>query len=171
VNWRNLFIAGLILALSPFLIRLDHAVFLYSLFGYGLCELSYIYKGRLSNWDYALIADLGLILIAGLSNFFILYNLFQYVFLALLFAEFSGSEKGSPERLISLPMLFVTGALFTLYFGGLLGVRGLSDMAVFIFYFSYFMAGAAVFFGSSMRKGHNTAHITHSIRPANRLRS
>jgi hypothetical protein len=96
---------------------------------------------------------------AGILNYFRFYILFQYIFLGLLFASFSGSRKDSPERLISLPMLFLTGALFPLYIGGLSGLRGLTDMAVFLFYFACFMAGAAVFFDGSIRSGHDSARL------------
>ncbi len=145
VNWKNLFIAGLILGLSPFYIRLDHSVFIYSLLGYGLCALSYLFKRRVSVLDYLIVMDLVLLFFAGFFNYFKLYVFFQYLFLALLFTSFTDTEKGLPARLLSFPMIFFSGALFTLYFGGLFGVRGLFDIANFLFYLSYFMAGAAVF--------------------------
>jgi len=147
VNWKNLFISGLVLGLSPLSMRVDHTLFLYALFGYGLCAFSYSFKRLSSYWDYLIIGDLALVLAAGILNYFSLYLFFQYLFLTLLFADFSETIRYASMHYISIMMLFLTGTLITLYFGGLFGQKGLTNLAVFLFYFLYFMAGAVIVIG------------------------
>ncbi len=148
MTWRNLFFTGLVLGLSPFFLPIGGYFFIYSLLGFGLCAVSYIFKRPLGGWDYAILAELAATMAAGLINFYPVFVFFEYLFFAFLFASFAISGKSQAARFISLPMLAVSGASIALYLGSLSGFNGLYDAVIFLYYFIYFMAGAAFLFAS-----------------------
>jgi len=86
VNWKGIFIAGLLLSASPFNLSIGEYSFFYSSLGFGLIALSYLFK-KMRLADYL---SLGLSLILIVSSVF---NVFEYYFtFQMLFYGFTGSD-------------------------------------------------------------------------------
>lgn len=94
MSWRLLFIIGIVLTLSPFHIKWNGFVFLYSLLGYGLIFVSYFYK-KIRKFDIIPMILIGCIIVTGILNLFYLAALFQlgfYLAVAVYFYLFVDNE-------------------------------------------------------------------------------
>jgi hypothetical protein len=79
VNWIKLFILGLLLALSPFQLKTEYYIFNYSLFGYGLMLIAYLFKKK--DWkDWIIFAVTAGTIVLGLLNVFTVFYLFIFAF-------------------------------------------------------------------------------------------
>ncbi len=144
MNWRNFFIAGLLLSLSPFYLKSESYFFHYSLLGFGLIGISYVYKKAVSKVDVVLITCLVFLVLSGLLNLFLLFNFFEYLFLLLFFINVLRLTDNDIVRWISFPVIGIMGVLFSFFAGSFFGLKGLADIAVFLFYFAYFMTGSVI---------------------------
>ncbi len=79
MNWKNLYIAGLLLSLSPFNIVVKNYTFPYSIFGYGMILLSFLYQ-KVSKKEAALIINLIFIILSVFFNSFFLLAILQALF-------------------------------------------------------------------------------------------
>jgi len=90
VNWKKIFLAGLILSLSPFNIFIRTGFFTvnfyYSVLGTGMLILSFFYKKRQTR-DYFIITLLLLAIITSLSSLPQSSNIFLFLFF-LFFTNF-----------------------------------------------------------------------------------
>jgi hypothetical protein len=79
VNWIKLFILGLLLAMSPFQLSTESYIFHYSLFGYGLILVAYLFKKK--DWkDWIIFASCAALTVFGFLDLFTIYYLFIFLF-------------------------------------------------------------------------------------------
>lgn len=134
MNWKNLFIAGLILSLSPLDFRFQTGssqyVLMYSTLGYGLLFLSLFLKNKKLG-DYGVIVLCGaMILAAFLNQFFVLFLLQAMFFLAVLTFYLWESEINW-VRQTSAVLSGILGVLTAIETGSILGfpLPYISDLA------------------------------------------
>lgn len=145
MSWKNLFITGFILTLSPFSFKAPGYVFLYSVLGYGLVLVSYLFKEKIKKEDYLFIFILVLIVFSGLLNVFLLYLFLPLVFFLFLFYNFYFSSKNELVRTLSFYMTGVSGLSIAVFLGGWITPGWLSDLSLFLYYFNWFMTLSAFF--------------------------
>lgn len=79
MNWKNIFIAGLILSLAPFYLHIGGYNLCYALLGLGMVLVSYLFK-NLKRRDIPVMVLLSAALMAGLLNLFIWQSFLQCLF-------------------------------------------------------------------------------------------
>jgi hypothetical protein len=145
MNWKTLFLLGLILAISPLHFKIQHYIFFYSVLGYGLMLFSFLLKEN-SKKDLVLINILLFILFTGLLNLFFWYSIFQTLFLIVFLWTFCLESKSRWAYRLSLALTGTAGFLMSLQLGSLILPVPLFLSAAAILFYICFIAGIVLFF-------------------------
>jgi hypothetical protein len=133
VNWKLIFLLGIILALSPFNLHAGSYLLMYSILGFGLITLSYLYK-EIDKKDVLVITSLALTLFTGIINLVFWYYFFQALFiLSIILSYFFNSSKKSISML-SVVIVGLIGAALPLQVGSALGLYYLPLFAALLHY-------------------------------------
>jgi hypothetical protein len=141
VNWKLIFFLGLILALSPFNLHAGNYLLLYSILGYGLIALSFIYK-QIETKDVLVITSLSLALFSGIIDLLFWYYFFQALFvLSVILSYFLNSNKKFIPFLSYITVCLI-GIALPLQVGGALGLYYLPFLATLLHYLYFALTGA-----------------------------
>jgi hypothetical protein len=124
MNWKNLFIAGLILSLSPLDFRFQNSssqyVLMYSILGYGLLFLSLFLKNKKPP-DYGVIIICGAIIVSALLNQFFLVFLLQTLFFLAILSFYLAESGINWVRQTSAVLSGILGIMTAIEIGTILG--------------------------------------------------
>ncbi len=167
MSWVNLFLGGLFLALSPFNLNTGHYFFFYSLLGYGLVAVSYLFRKK--TWqDWTVFSVVLVIIAAGASNLFSIYYLFQLLFFLSVAVFYAAESRQKAIYAVALVMTGLCAFLLAVHFGNLIGFRSFRLLVLNAHYFFLSLIIAMILTDYPewrSRETRNSSGQAHKIRP------
>ncbi len=138
MSWKIGFLIGIILALSPFNLNNGKYTFIYSLLGYGLILLSFLYKQK-NKKDILTIINLCLIILCGLLNLFNFFSLFEITFFIFTAISLFIDSKNIFVRLAAYLLIGISGFCFPILIFNCLGFNLFTGLLNAIYYVLFFV--------------------------------
>jgi hypothetical protein len=139
VNWKLIFILGVVLALSPFNLHVGNYLLIYSILGYGLIALSFLYK-EIDNKDILVITSLALVLFSGMIDLLFWYYFFQALFLLSVILSYYFSSKNKWITILSYTAVCLIGIALPLQICSAIGLYYLPILASILHYLYFCLA-------------------------------
>gem|GEM_PF-6398945 len=133
MNWKKIFVLGLLFSLSPFYIRHRNYLLHYSILGEGMILLSFYYLEKMDKIEVLSLSFLTISLIAGITNQFVWQSFFYFVFLTLILSRFFKLYRNIFIQIVIYILIFSGGVIIPIWYY-FINVRFVVEKLLPVFY-------------------------------------